>query len=141
MRAEIFTFCDFAQESGGKLTVVGTFDTIVTQNFPCLHQQLSLVLRIRFDIHEFSMHTFRIETRDLDGKNCINPISGKINVSGVGNATAVTHLVFSITNLRVDHAGVMNFILYLDDRELASTPLYVKKMVGAPQMPPPPSPE
>jgi len=125
--AEIFTFCDFAQEAGGKLTVVGTFDTIVTRNFPCVHQQLSLVLRIRFNISEFSMHTFRIETRDLDGLNCINPISGRIEVNGLGNATAVTHLVFNITNLRVKNAGVLNFVLYIDDRELASSPLYIRK--------------
>jgi hypothetical protein len=127
MIAEIFTFCDFAQENGGKLTIVGTFDTIITRSFPCVHPQLAIVIRMRFNISEFSSHNFRIETRDLDGETCMDSISGKIDVKGVGNATAVSHLVFSISNLHFKNAGVMNFILYVDDRELSSVPLYIRR--------------
>ncbi|MDR0689841.1 MAG: hypothetical protein LBG08_06205 [Spirochaetaceae bacterium] len=127
MKAEIFTFCDFAQENSGKLTIVGTFDTIVSKNFPCIHPQLSVVLRLRFDIWEFSNHTFRIETRDLNGELNMETISGTVEVKGVGNATAVSHLVFSISNLQFKSSGVVNFVLYVDDRELTSIPLYIRK--------------
>jgi hypothetical protein len=54
-------------------------------------------------------------------------ISGKMDVRGVGNATAVSHLVFSIGGLRFRNAGVINFILYIDDKEIASVPLYLRK--------------
>jgi hypothetical protein len=127
MKTELFTFCDFAQESGGKLTVVGTFDTIISRNFPCIHPQLSLVIRIRFDLWEFSSHNFRIETRDLDGEMSIEPISGKLEVKGAGNATSVSHLVFTISNLRFKSSGVVNFALYVDEKEIASIPLYIRK--------------
>jgi hypothetical protein len=127
MKTELFTFCDFAQESGGKLTIVGTFDTIISRNFPCIHPQLSLVIRIRFDLWEFSGHTFRIESRDLDGEMSIEPISGKIEVKGAGNATSVSHLVFTISNLRFKSSGVVNFVLYVDEKEIASIPLYIRK--------------
>jgi hypothetical protein len=127
MKTELFTFCDFAQESGGKLTVVGTFDTIISRNFPCIHPQLSLVIRIRFDLWEFSGHAFRIESRDLDGEMSIEPISGKIEVKGAGNATSVSHLVFTISNLRFKSSGVVNFVLYVDEKEIASIPLYIRK--------------
>lgn len=127
MTAEMFTFCDYAQEIGGKLVIVSTFDTIITRNFPCVHSQLSMVIRIRFNIGEFCGHSFRIETRDIDGQRCIEPISGHIEVHSMGNATAVTHLVFSIANLRFPNAGVVNFTLYVDDRELSTIPLYVRK--------------
>jgi hypothetical protein len=127
MKTELFTFCDFAQESGGKLTVVGTFDTIISRNFPCIHPQLSLVIRIRFDLWEFANHGFRIETRDLDGEMNIEPISGKLEVKGAGNATSVSHLVFTISNLRFKSSGVVNFTLYVDDKEIASIPLYIRK--------------
>jgi hypothetical protein len=127
MKTELFTFCDFAQESGGKLTVVGTFDTIISRNFPCIHPQLSLVIRIRFDLWEFANHSFRIETRDLDGEMSIEPISGKLEVKGAGNATSVSHLVFTISNLRFKSSGVVNFALYIDDKEIASIPLYIRK--------------
>ncbi|MCL2608861.1 MAG: hypothetical protein FWD94_03030 [Treponema sp.] len=127
MKIELFTFCDFAQENGGKLTVVGTFDTIISRNFPCTHPQLSVVIRIRFDLWEFSSHAFRIETRDLNGDTSMEPISGTLDVRGVGNATAVSHLVFTIGNLFFKETSVVNFTLYVDDKETASIPLYVRK--------------
>ena len=123
----MFTFCDFAQENGGKLTVVGTFDTIISRNFPCTHPQLSVVIRIRFDLWEFAAHGFRIETRDLNGETSMEAISGTLDVKGVGNATAVSHLVFTIGNLFFKGPGLVNFTLFIDDKETASIPLYVRK--------------
>jgi hypothetical protein len=106
---------------------VGTFDTIISQNFPCVHPQLSVVIRLRFDLWEFGAHSFRIETRDLEGDMNMDTISGNVEVRGVGNATAVSHLVFSISNLRFKSPSVVNFILYIDDKEISSIPLYVRK--------------
>jgi len=125
MKIELFTFCDFAQENSGKLTIVGTFDTIISRNFPCIHPQLSVVIRLRFDLWEFANHQFKIEIRDLDGKTVISPIQGTVEVKGVGNATAVSHLVFTISNVHFKNSGVVNFILYIDDKELGSIPLYL----------------
>ncbi|MCL2600785.1 MAG: hypothetical protein FWD88_06355 [Treponema sp.] len=127
MKIELFTFCDFAQENGGKLTVVGTFDTIISRNFPCTHPQLSVVIRIRFDLWEFAAHAFRIETRDLNGEMNMDAISGTLDVKGVGNATAVSHLVFTIGNLFFKAPGMVNFTLFIDDKETASIPLYIRK--------------
>jgi hypothetical protein len=127
MKIELFTFCDFAQDNGGKLTIVGTFDTIISRNFPCKHPQLSVVIRIRFDLWEFAVHSFRIETRDLDGEVHIEPLSGTLDVKGVGNTTAVSHLVYTIGNLHFKNPGVVNFTLYIDDKEVSSIPLYIRK--------------
>jgi hypothetical protein len=127
MKIELFTLCDFAQENGGKLTIVGTFDTIISRNFPCVHPQLSVAIRIRFDLWEFAGHSFRIETRDLDGEMSIDTISGTLQVKGAGNASAVSHLLFTVFNLRFKSSGVVNFILYIDDKELNSIPLYLRK--------------
>jgi hypothetical protein len=127
LKIELFTFCDFAQENSGKLTIVGTFDTIIARSFPCVHPQLSIVIRIRFDIWEFSSHSFRIETKDLNGEMNMETISGNVNIKGVGNATTVSHLVFTITNLHFKNSGMVIFALYIDDKEITSAPLYVRK--------------
>ena len=127
MKIELFTFCDFAQENHGKLTIVGTFDTIISRNFPCVHPQLSVVIRIRFDLWEFNAHAFRIEIRDLNGEMNMQPISGNLDVKGGGNASAVSHLVFAIGNLHFKDPSVVNFILYIDDKEAGSIPLYIRK--------------
>jgi hypothetical protein len=54
-------------------------------------------------------------------------ISGTLDVKGVGNATAVSHLVFTISNLRFQREGVVNFVLYVDNKELTTLPLYIRK--------------
>ena len=128
MRVEIFTLCDFAQESGGKLTIVGTFDTIIARNFPCIHPQLSVVIRLRFDLLEFKTHSFKIEARGLNDELSMEPVNGKLQVSSAGNATAVSHLVFSIGNLKFRSSGIVNFVLFMDGKEITSTPLYIRKI-------------
>ena len=85
------------------------------------------MIRLRFDIWEFANHSFRIETRDLDGEMNMEAISGNVEVKGVGNATAVSHLVFTISNLHFKNPGVVNFALFMDDKETGSIPLYIRK--------------
>ncbi|MCL2809615.1 MAG: hypothetical protein FWD24_06075 [Treponema sp.] len=57
----------------------------------------------------------------------LETISGNIEVKGVGNASAVSHLVFSISNLHFKNPGIINYVLYIDDKEIDSIPLYVRK--------------
>jgi hypothetical protein len=107
--------------------VVGTFDTIIARNFPCVHPQLSVVIRLRFDLFEFGTHSFRIESRNLDGESSMENINGNLDVREVGNASAVSHLVFSISNLQFNTPGMLNFVLFIDEKEIGSIPLYVRK--------------
>jgi hypothetical protein len=127
MKIELFTLCDFAQENSGKLTIVGTFDTIVAREFPCVHPALSIVVRLRHDLWEFGRHRFRVETRDLDGAAISAPVEGTLEVRGVGNATAVSHIIFGVSNARFKAPGVIAWTLFIDDAETATIPLYLRK--------------
>jgi len=86
-----------------------------------------VVIRLRFDLWEFGVHKFRIEMRDLDGEMSFNTIDGDVEVREVGNASAVSHLVFSVFKLRFKNPGLVNFVLYIDDKEISSIPLYIRK--------------
>ena len=57
----------------------------------------------------------------------MDAITGNVEVKGVGNANTVSHLVFSISNLHFNACGVVNFVFYVDDKELSSIPLYIRK--------------
>jgi hypothetical protein len=57
----------------------------------------------------------------------MDAISGNVEVKGAGNATAVSHLVFTISNLRFRNSGMINFVLFIDDKEIGSIPLYIRK--------------
>ena len=86
-----------------------------------------MVIRLRFDMWEFSNHSFRIETRDLEGEMNMEAITGNVDVMGAGNTTAVSHLVFSISNLQIKNPGVVNFVLFIDDKEAGYIPLYIRQ--------------
>ncbi|WP_304224395.1 hypothetical protein [Gracilinema caldarium] len=126
MKVELYTLCDFAQENNGKLTIVGTFDTIVAKVFPMTHQSFALAVRLRFDIWELGLHSFKIEARDLDGNSYVQPVEGTLTIRDVGNASSVVHLLYSFMDLKCKMPTVINFILYIDDKEITSTPLYIK---------------
>ena len=64
--------------------------------------------------------------RDLNGELTMESITGNIEVRGVGNASAVSHLVFSISNLHFKEPGMINMVLFIDDKEAGSIPLYIK---------------
>jgi len=57
----------------------------------------------------------------------MEPINGNIEVRGAGNASAVSHLVFSISNLHFNEPGLINMVLFIDDKEMDSLPLYIRK--------------
>jgi len=85
-----------------------------------------VVIRVRFDLWEFGRHSFRIETRDLEGEMSMEAINGNLDVLEAGNASSVSHLVFSISNLHIKKPGLVNFILFIDDKEIGSVPLYIR---------------
>ena len=98
MHVDIFTLCDFAQESGGKLTVVGAFDTVFARQFPAMHPFMCLALRLRFYIHEEGTHPIRIEFAGPDGAEVVNPIEGELSVLDFAGSSRVVHSVFNFVS-------------------------------------------
>jgi hypothetical protein len=64
---------------------------------------------------------------DLNGELNIEPITGHVDVAGEGSDAARAHLVFTFSNLRFANPGVVNFVLYIDNKELNSIPLHIRK--------------
>jgi len=128
MTADIFTLCDFAQESDGKLTLVGAFDTIYAKRFPAVHPSMCLALRIRFYIHEAGSHSIRIEFSAQHGKEVVNTIEGETKVEDFSGSSRVIHSVFNLVNTPIEREGAVNITLTVDGREMLTSPLYAKKI-------------
>lgn len=128
METEIFTLCDFAQDSGGKLTIVGTFDQIGSQNFPVTHPACSLACRLRFSEKEAGPHDFKIRLVDAKGKEVIPSIEGNINVGmPVNSQYAAINLVGNLNQLKFEKEGRYSFELYLDGSWVTGLPLNLIK--------------
>lgn len=131
METEIFTLCDFAQDAGGKLTIVGTFDQIRTATFPTTHPSCSLACRLRFAQKETGMHDFKLRLVDAAGKNLINPIEGNINVNIPGNVQyAAINIVGNLNQLKFEKEGRYSFELYVDGNWVTGLPLNLIKTTG-----------
>ncbi len=128
MTVELFTTCDFAQESVGKLTVVGAFDAITVREFPAMHPYLCIAARVRFPVYELGQKQVRIEISDAEGTQLAPAMDGRISVDGIGGDSACTNLTLNLFNLRLEREGTWKVSLSLDGQERASIPLYVRRL-------------
>jgi len=127
MTTDIFTLCDFAQESDGKLTVVGAFDTIYARQFPAVHPFMCLAMRVRFFIHESGTHQMKIAFAAPDGSDAAGPIEGQLSVGDFAGSSRVVHSVFNFVNTPMSREGTIGITLTIDGREVLTSPLYVRK--------------
>ena len=123
MHVDIFTLCDFAQESGGKLTIVGAFDTVFARQFPAMHPFMCLAVRLRFYIHEEGSHPMKIEFAGTDCSEILRPIEGELTVGDFSGSSRVVHSVFNFVSTPIEREGTISITLSVDGRDRKSTRL------------------
>ncbi|GAA4338211.1 DUF6941 family protein [Flaviaesturariibacter amylovorans] len=117
MEIEIFTICDHAQDTGGKLFIIGTFDMLNAPSFPMVYPAFTIAGRMRFSRKETGEHSFRIRALDPQGKELIQSIEGQINIGeppAFADYTS-TNFVINLQQVKLEHPGTYTFELYLDD--------------------------
>lgn len=126
MEIEIFTLADFAQDNNSKLTIVGTFDTIGTRQFPTQHPACSIACRLRFSAKETGEHHFRLRLINTEGKEIIQPVEGNINISTPTNGQVVSiNIVVNFNQLQFEKPGRYSFELYIDGDWKTGLPLFL----------------
>ncbi len=129
MEIEIFTLADFAQDNNSKLTIVGTFDSIHTKQFPATHPACTVSCRLRFAAKESGEHDFKLRLIDADGTELIKPIGGNINVGvpAKGKITTI-NIVVNFNQLKFETPGRYSFELYIDDDWKSGLPLFLNQL-------------
>lgn len=128
METEIFTLADFAQDNQSKLTIVGTFDSIMATNFPTQHPACSIACRLRFAASEKGDHSFRLRLIDTAGKEIIKPVEGNINIGAPPNGQfASVNIVINFNQLQFEKPGRYSFELYIDDEWKTGLPLLLQQ--------------
>jgi hypothetical protein len=126
MEIEVFALCDAATDYGGKLNLLGTFDSICTKQFPCVHPHCSIALRVRFERIEEGDHRVRISIVDDDGKSVGPTVDGSIGVKCPPNFHSVcANMVLNINGMKFEKAGRYSIDLAMDNRHEKSLPLTV----------------
>lgn len=126
MEIEIFTLADFAQDNQSKLTIVGTFDSIQSRQFPVVHPACAIACRLRFGAKETGEHSFRLRLIDAEGKETIDPIEGNLTIGNPPNGQfSSINIVINFNNLKFEKAGRYSFELYLDGDWKSGLPLFL----------------
>ncbi len=130
MRVEIFTLCDAATvDAGGKLSILGSFDRLNAREAPVIHPQCSLAMKLRFERVEEGKKRIRIAFIDSDGAPVMPPLEATADVNFPGqDATSTVSLALNIHQLRLPRFGEYSIDVAVDDRQEASSPLYVSRI-------------
>lgn len=127
MNVEAFIICDAATQSGGKLNVLGAFDTIYARGMPMAHPHCAIALRIRFSRIEQGEYPIRINVIDEDGQHVIPPLDGRTRVAMEEDRdSAVTNLILNINGLSFRDFGRYAVDLMVGGKQIASVPLHVR---------------
>jgi hypothetical protein len=128
MEIEIFTLADFAQDNHSKLTIVGTFDSIYSKQFPVMHPSCSVAIRLRFAARESGQHDFRLRLIDAKGKEIIQAIEGNIDIPVPANDQAASvNVVANFAQLKFESPGKYAFELYVDGDWKSGLPFYLSR--------------
>lgn len=128
MEVEIFTLCDAATDSAGKLNILGAFDRILTSQLPAVHPFCAIALRIRFARIEEGNHKLSVTFANEDGKPVLPGLQGSLAIRfREGDATVAANMVLCIQKLKLEAAGEYTIDLAIDGRHEGSIPLYVRQ--------------
>lgn len=128
MDIELFTASDYAAEYGGKLTVVGVFDTLWADAAPIVHPAWSITVKARFEKNEEGPQSLRLQITDADGVEIVPPLDLQLEAqtppdSHTGTFQVVTHL----NGARFENFGEYAINLAINGRHRASIPLFVRQ--------------
>ena len=127
MNIQVAVLCDAATDYGGKLNLLGTFDTIITQLLPAHHPQCSIALRIAFGRVEEGAHKVRMNFVDEDGRFVMPSIDMPLDVAvPPEQSVLVRNFVINIQQLKFDKPGQYSIDIAIDGRHETSIPLYVR---------------
>lgn len=120
MHVEIFTICDAATVSAGKLNLLGAFDTLSSSAFPTRHDNCTIACRLRGDSDEVLPMRLEIRIIDPDGRDVIDPLINDLQSSG-----GLQHHLWHIHGFAIPQPGTFFVDLLVDGRLLSRLPVFV----------------
>ncbi len=137
MDIQIAVLCDAATDNNGKLSLLGTFDTIFTSQLPAIHPQCSIALRMTFNKVEEGHHKAKLNFVDEDGKSVMPPIEMPVDVQVPEETIFLSrNFIVNIQKLKFEKEGLYSIDIAVDGRQEGSIPLLVRVMPKQPQPPP-----
>jgi len=130
MVTEVFVMCDGANDSHGKLNILGAFDMIVAGEFPFVHPHCTIALRLRYDRTDSQESTIRLVLQNAAGDAVLTSIDTTVKRAASANPTASANLIVNINALRFEKPDDYSIMLQVDGMPAAIIPLYVRSTLA-----------
>ena len=121
MQVPIATLCDSAADDQGKMVIMGTFDSMISREFPAKFRQCSLALRLSANKEEAGEHTLAIRFLKADGSEVLKPIETKMEVKmqDGGVPFLTRNLILPLAGLEIPTSGLYRIEVAVDGQEAA----------------------
>jgi hypothetical protein len=130
MVTEVFVMCDGANDSHGKLNILGAFDMIVAGEFPFVHSHCTIALRLRYDHTDGQESAIRLLLQNAAGDAVLTSIDTTVKRAASANPTASANLIVNINALRFEKPDDYSIMLQVDGMPAAIIPLYVRSTLA-----------
>ncbi len=142
MKVEIFNLCDYAYiDAGGKLSLIGVFDTVLSREAPVTQGLCSLAIRMRFEKIEEGLKKLKISFVNADGFPILPTFESQVAIQiPPSGQHATSQIVSIISQLTFSSFGEYSVDLAIDGRQEASTPVFVRQVPSLPPNLQPPLP-
>lgn len=125
LKLEIFTLCDSAVDYGGKVCILGAFDSVAASEAPYTLTHCAVVARMRFHRIEEGNHKLRVTLADQDGGMIMPNVDAQVGVRFSEKSQSATfNLVMQINGLKLEQFGEYTVDLAVDGVHQGSLPLY-----------------
>jgi hypothetical protein len=126
MVTEVFVLCDGANDSHGKLNILGAFDMIIAEAFPFVHPHCTIALRLRYDHNDSQESKVRIIIQGAATEPPLASIDAALQRPVSTNPTSTANLIVNINSLRFEKPGDYSIILQVNGLPAAITPFFVR---------------
>jgi hypothetical protein len=125
MKVSVFTICEAATVTAGKLNLLGTFDRTMVPQTPWRHPGCAVAVQLRFEATEAGPHPWKIAFVNADGRE-LQQVNGVLNIQAQEGANhVVVPLVMNLQQMPLPEFGDYEMRLLLDNQEAATASLTV----------------
>jgi hypothetical protein len=124
MQIQTAVLCDSAADYGGRLCILGAFDTLFARQFPVVHPHCALALRLCFFAEDEGEMKLGIRLTNADGQPITPPIEPRLTIQLGNDVSFMTrNLVLNLQGLSFPTAGEYALQILCEGASLMEIPL------------------
>ncbi|MBM3882943.1 MAG: hypothetical protein FJ387_25025 [Verrucomicrobia bacterium] len=128
MNVQIAVLCDAATDYGGKLNLLGAFDTLMARQWPATHPHCAVAVRVAFERAEEGPRELVMNLVDEDGQPVMPPIQIPFEVNVPADAIQISrNFIVNIQHLKFERPGYYALEVAVGQQRVAGIPLHVRE--------------